>query len=174
MAILKKPSDLAFLQDEQVNNLIASQSFLFVEIGKQLKAIRDNKFYKELGYETFDSYLASKGMPISTGYAYIYIHEIYIVKLKYSHDYIAQVPWYKLQLIAPRIKNIQDKDQADEWLEKAKALSPADLKEELREEKGKQIDKFSFPQLWRCKTCKKWRIDIEEDEFCKCNYDKVV
>ena len=150
---------MAVIQNKQIDELIYNQSLMFIEIGKSLKAIRDGNLYESLDYDTFNSYLASKGMPISTGYAYIHIFEVYILGLNYSKEDIAEIPWYKLQLIAPKVRG-KEKKTADEWLHKAKALSPQDLRTDIAEEKANKghEDKLLYPEFYRCDVCGKWKI----------------
>ena len=162
--------DLAFNLYQELKGFIKQHGVLFLEIGRLLKTFKDNQFFTFMGHDTFASFVADTeiGLQPSTARAYIYIYEIYIQKYGYPKSEIAQVPWYKLRMIAPSLKGA-GKKRADELLTKAKSLSANDLRIELKEEKANEgfADFKPFPNVYRCKTCGNWIVGVDEKDICK-------
>lgn len=161
--------DLALSIDKEVDKFLFVKNVAVYELGKRFKKIRDDAYYEALGYDTFNSYIASKGVRSpKTVSAWIYVYELFVEHLKYSVDELVGIPWGKLQLLAPQVKEGSKKD-ADEWVEKARALSYGDLLLEVREEKANEGFKVKepYPILYRCKACGGWVVPSELNK-CKC------
>ena len=140
-------ADEAFKVDAEIDNLIVMRNFAVYEIGSRLKHIKDSMYFNELGYESFDQYAAAKKMRPSTARAYVHIYEVFIDHFTYTPEELSDTPWYRLQLILPRIKS-KSKKEADEWLYKAKELSTSDLKLEMKaEDTGEEY------VMEKCPTC---------------------
>jgi len=161
-------SDKIWQMDQEIDNFLHSRNRAVFEIAKRLKVIRDERAYETLNYDTFESYVEAKGFRrLSTAYAYIHLYEEFVERLGFSPKELEEVPWYRLQLIAPQVKD-KEKEEAAEWFHKAKELSHGDLNAELQEEKANVgfKERAAYPKLWRCKDCGKWQIP-EELEICE-------
>lgn len=150
-------AELSYNLDQEINKLISIRNTAVFEIGKRFKAIKDNDYFTELGFESFNAYVASKKFRPKTARAYVHIYELFVDGLGYDTEFLAGIPWARLQLIAPHVKG-KTKEEADEWVYKAKELSPGDLRTELLEYRANEgrEDKISYPQFWRCGQCGKW------------------
>lgn len=148
-----------FNLDKEITGLIVVRNTAVLELGKRFRVIKNNSYFEQLGYDTFDSYVASKGSSIKTVDAYIRVYELFVEHFGYDTKFLSEIPWNRLQLIAPRVRD-KTKEEADEWVYKAKELSASDLKIEVLEEKANEghADKRSYPQLWRCGQCGKWQL----------------
>jgi hypothetical protein len=108
----------------------------FLELGRIFKEIRDNKLYRQLDHQTFDSFLGCPEISFrrSTAYALIRVYEVFVEKLKVNQELLAQVGRAKLQTIIPVVeKNVE------EWIYKAKELSRSDLQDEVRVTLGETL-----------------------------------
>jgi len=154
---------------EAIKAALKVQGGLFLSLGALLKDFRDNKLYEALQHPSFLSFLSAPeiGLKESTAYSYISIYEIFVEKYGFSRERVALVPFYKLQLVAPAIKDV-DKDIAEVFLSKAESLSPSDLKLELKEETANQgfDTRLAYPSIHRCKDCGKWVVGLTDDEMC--------
>lgn len=107
----------------------------WLELCGRLKEIRDNKLY-EGRWDNFEDFLIDPQMGLDKGSAskMITIHEKFIIEYKMSPEQIARVGgWSKVAEILPGVKN---KKSAEVWMDKAAALSKADLRREIKEEKN--------------------------------------
>jgi len=159
---------------QQLKKLVYQTGMTFIEIGRLLKIVRDEKLYKysgEGGYDSFASFIADADLAIApaTAYAFIYLYEKFVLNFGFAEDTIANVPYYKLQMLASKVK-LETKEDAEEWLAKAQTLSISDFKAELAEAKAnKEGGEFlPYPTIYKCKSCKKWRYECEEKYQCKC------
>lgn len=155
----------------QLKNLVYQGSLAIVEIGRLLLIFRNEKLYTQLGHETFERFISDSdlGFAPKTAYAFCRIYEVYVMKFKLSEDELAMVPWSKLQALAPVVSD-KDKDEALEWLEKARNLGSGDFYDEVAEHKrGKGIkNRPPYPKIRLCKDCKKWRVEFEQGASCIC------
>ena len=104
------------------------------EMGKLFKEMRDNKYYKYHGYDTFEEYIGvpELGLKRSTVYSLIQKYELYVQKLDISINLLSQIGHAKLQIINPVVQL-----DPSEWIYRAKELSRSDLKNEVRLAQGK-------------------------------------
>lgn len=165
---MEKKQQLAVTLDSEIDSLVLMRNKAVYELAKRLKAVKDENYFLTLGYDSFDQYAASKKMRPKTARAYVYIYELFILKFGYQEHELANTPWYRLQLIAPKIKE-EKKEVVDEWIGKAQELSPGDLMLELKEHDiNKDFEnKVAYPQLHRCKKCGKFVIKDIEVCICK-------
>jgi hypothetical protein len=97
------------------------------ELAIVLKANRDNKYYKILGYDTFESYLATPEISMSRFFVFKIIKNLelwvegYKVEIKELHDIDAE----KLYIAG----QMSTKENYEEILEQARTLSRSDLKQ---------------------------------------------
>ena len=105
----------------------------FLELAVCLKSVRDNELYKKMDYETFEAYIGSPELGFERGVVYklIAIYEKFCKEFNVSPGTLMKIYWTKLREILP----IVDKDNYEDWLDKAEHLSRSDLIEEIKETK---------------------------------------
>lgn len=157
----------------QLRVAVFNQGSLYLEMGRLLKIIKDEKLYLYLGdggYDSFHQLLGSPELSIgqSMAYALISIYERYMLHFKFIESDLQGIPFYKLQLLAT--VDIKEKDVAKEWLEKARTLGPNDFRAEVNELKGNKGHEhpIPYPHIYRCKDCGFWRIGIDPKYECHC------
>ena len=106
----------------------------FLVLAFLLKENRDNAYYKILGYDSFEEFLAEPDLAFrrSTVYNLIHQYELYIQELKCNEDFLAEIGSRRLQIISPVVKT-----DPSLWLDRAKELTKSDLILEVREAQGK-------------------------------------
>ena len=94
----QQQGDLAFNYFTELKELVTEQGKLFLDIGRVLKTVRDNKLYKHLDIDTFNAFIAQPeiGLSRSLVYGYITIYETYLLKYGYPASQILKVPYSKL------------------------------------------------------------------------------
>jgi len=166
-----KRRELAHGYMEQLRNLIYEQGLSIIEIGRLLLVFKEEKLYEELGHENFRQFLsdADIGIAPSTGYNLMRIYALYVIKFGFTIEELSEVPWGKLQALAPIIDG-KDKDAASEWLNKAKVLGASDFHDEVAEYKENKSykKKLPYPRVRRCPDCSGWRIEPEPHTVCRC------
>jgi len=117
------------------------------------KECRDRSYYKLLGWETFDEYLADPQIAAkrSTVYNLIHQYELYVQKLKIPTERLIEIGTRRLQLIAPLVES-----NPEEWLGKAKELSRSDLATEVGKVRGTGRTRPIEINLDKCKTWKEY------------------
>ncbi len=111
-----------------------SLEIAWIEFAKSLKEIRDGALYKGR-WESFEDFLTDPGMAMDKGTAskMITIHEKFIVDFEIEPMKVANAGgWSKVAELLPVIENKKD---AEEWLESATSLSKADLRKEVQEKR---------------------------------------
>jgi len=112
-----------------------------IELGRLFKEVRDGKLYKLLGADSFKEYCGFPEISFgrSTIYSFIYVYELFILKLKYSPDYLSKIGHRKLQIISSAVTSELGKDleDTDFWLDNAEVLSESDLINAVRSFQGK-------------------------------------
>lgn len=107
----------------------------FLVLGRLLKENRDKKYFKALGYDTFEDFLGSPDIAMSRSMVFDLIRavEVFIDKLARPMDELAEVGISKLSAIAKDDKDGQPVvyQDVEEWMGKAKELSRSDLLEEV-------------------------------------------
>lgn len=127
-----------------------------LELGKLFKEIRDKKHYKLLGAETFNEYCGFPEISFgrSTIYSFIYVYELYVLKLDYHPTTLSKIGHRKLQIISPIMKDfVREKMETGYWIESAGILSESDLINEVRRAqnkpemipKPKEVENEPFP-----------------------------
>jgi len=174
----KKTKDkaIAFGYMVKLREMIKQQGVLFLEIGRLLKIIRDEKYFRQLGdYSTWTDFLASGELSLShtTIYTYIGIYEVFVMKYGFDFDYLAPIPYDKLSKVLRPARIADNADEAREIVEKARTLSRSDLVLEFGQGIPENRTKTRLVKAFRCDDCGKWRIDLLDDEICKCNDKKT-
>ena len=100
----------------------------FITLARLLTENLENAYWKMLGHDSFESFIASPeiGFSRSKVYGLIQIYRLYVKQLNVSSSDLVEVGTTNLLLIAPVVE--RDKDG---WIAKAKTLSKSDLKAEL-------------------------------------------
>lgn len=169
MALIKPEQkiDSIYQIDEEVNNLVRLGNELIMELSSRLYRIKEEEMFTQLGYDTFNAYVESKGLNIKTSLARLNVYRTLVIEAGYSVDDIKDISWNKLQRILPEVRG-KSKEEADEWIEKARQLSRSDLDLEKKEELANEgfEDREPYPQIFRCRICKKWQLP-DDIEVCK-------
>jgi len=121
--------------------LVKQQSVLLFDIGQTFKEIRDEKMWQHMcegGFESWEQFLSQPDIYLApqTVRAYIYIYEIYIEKLGLDKEKLTEIPFYKLNMLASFIKNLEP-EKALDVLDALKELGANDFNTELNILKGK-------------------------------------
>jgi len=98
----------------------------FWNLAIMLKINRDRKYYKTLGYTTFEEYLGTPEISLSRGYTFKLIknYELWVQKYNVSPAKLEGIDSEKLYLAGM----IATQDDYEEWIQKAKDLSRSDIK----------------------------------------------
>lgn len=125
-------SKLAFELEQHLRDIKMRTGMNFIEMGKTLKEIRDNKLYKELGYDTVTEWLSDPDISISASWAwnFISIYEILILKHGIMPEKLLEADYNKLIQIIPIVR--KNPESAEVWVEKAKTLRKIDLQREIK------------------------------------------
>ena len=128
---------VAFKLEKKVKDLKYGVGQNFLEMGRLLKEIRDNQYYKDLGYDTVSEWLSSPDISINPRWAwdFISVHEIFVEKHGLAPASVLEADYSKLHDIIPIVR--KDPDKVEEWLDKATNLRRVDLRREIDEYKGK-------------------------------------
>jgi len=98
---------------------------LAFEMAQHLKEIRDNRWYKLLGFDTFDSWVESPEIDIdrSTAYRYMKLLEVFVLSGAFKLEEVSDKSLSKLELLIPHI----DMESSDWPKRKRKLLGYLDL-----------------------------------------------
>jgi hypothetical protein len=107
----------------------------FLHMAALLVQMREERLYRALDYDTFESYLGSLGAEGNRSWLYKLIrsYELFSQKLQIPNNRLIEVGPSKLDVIA----SVVNEDNKDEWLDKAAALSKSDIILEVRSFQGK-------------------------------------
>ena len=119
-------ADEAFNNHQIIIKIKQSITKNFWNLAVMLKINRDRRYYKTLGYETFEEYLGTPEISLSRGYVYKLIknYELWVQKYNVSPAKLEGIDSEKLYLAG----TLTTKNNYEEWLEKAKALSRSDIR----------------------------------------------
>lgn len=128
-------AEVAFSLEQHIKDLKIQLGHNFLNIGKTLKEIRDNEYYRELGYESISEWLNSPDISISARWAwdFIAIYEVFILEHKVDPQMVLETDYSKLHQILPLVRNETENSKVEAWLEKAKNLRRIDLTREINE-----------------------------------------
>ena len=120
---------IVYIPQEIHNLLVATKEELqknFLKMGAFLRIIHDNKLYIELDSLTWQEYLDTPEIDLSRSQAYklMAVYERWVEKWGYDPDEVSKVSIEKLY----RASSQATDDNHEEWFEKARVLSRADLK----------------------------------------------
>lgn len=160
-------SENAFERVQKLRTMFNDVEKFFWVIAKELCEAEAKREHKALGYKTFQEYFEDQvGRSWNTGRQLMRAYEVAVIKCKYK---VEDLPNYsKVFLIAEMLED--PKENAEEWMDKAKALSSEDLKivksqwkANVKPEDCKHIH-FEIIVLQNCHDCKTRmrRYDLEE------------
>jgi len=162
---LEQKRELAWEMYQTLRQSVVTQAFLFIDIGKKLKDIRDDKLYKYLGeggYSTFQHFLANPelGLRPSTSYLYIRLYEYYIEQLQITREQLIEIPINRLMRLLPSLKEMPD-DEARETITDLGQLTSYDYDIEVVE---RNIEK-ARPKLFRNKENGMWKFEFDPESM---------
>lgn len=137
------------------------QDITFLAIGRMLKIIRDRKLYTTLDYENFSQFLNSEELSFSREKAYLYIrtYELYVEKLQFNPDEIGKMGVVRLMMLAPIIKEIDNKEEAVEKIEEMGQMRYSDFVRKVKE----TTNKTGKPTVYFSEESGLWVINYYED-----------
>lgn len=113
----------AFQLHRQLKTVVENAKRNFFVMGAILTEIKDNEYWKTMGYETFRSYIADPEIGIKQSSAY---HAMKLVNT-FTLEETQGVDYSKLITIVPYLED----SNRDKLLEMARTLSRSDLQKEL-------------------------------------------
>ena len=158
-------ADEAFKLHQQIIKAGQLAQLAFLAMGKMLWEMKEQNYFKQLQYETFNAYLHDSDLPIkpSVGHALVKIQEQLVARLGLADDYLAQIGQTKAIILARAIDGRElAKEQVDELLEQAKVSPAHTLRQVIRESvEGIKQDECKHQDIVfkRCKTC--YRISYD-------------
>lgn len=143
---------LTFLEETiQLKNSLEES---FIHLGERMLRIRDERLY-EGKYENFEEFLGELKISPATASKMINIYQTFVLKFEFSRQELIEAGgWTGLYKISSLCKT---KDEAKEWVKKAKELSSEDLDIVVREEKS-GVAQYECPhneETYTIMVCKK-------------------
>lgn len=114
---------------EKLKTIISSRTRDVFALGAILKDIRDQELYTALGYETFLEFCADPDLAFhkTTAYAYIQLHEVFILKFGLDFRQIGNIPYGKLLVVV----KYATAENVEAMIALARELPIGDLDEEI-------------------------------------------
>ena len=135
---LREAEALFLSEDIQKHRATIEDSF--TSICEDLWAVFKGQYWVELGFNNFAEFLASPEIDLapSVGYGYKEIARL-MEEGKIGKQEVREIGSSKTRTLLPVIRNEDDEEVIDEWLEKAKTLNNLDLQDEVA---GKEILRY--------------------------------
>lgn len=141
------------LHQEVVNRRYAIERD-FLRLGAVLARIRDERHFEALGHPSFESYLGDPDVNLGQTRAFqlLRVHDVAMLRgwtgaaegsvsePLITLEEVAAVGVTKADLIRRKLIDAPDADARREWVDKAMTLSVSDLRKELAEARGLDID----------------------------------
>ena len=123
---------LAFENSQKIINLKNSIEKDLLRLASLLISNHDNQYYKILGYDSWEEFLAIPELSMSRSFAYkiMQVYRIWIQKFFVSQENLMNIDNEKLFLASTQAT----KDNYEEWLERARTLSRSDIRGLIKEE----------------------------------------
>jgi len=123
--ITREKGRLAFENSQKIIALKNNIEKDFMVLASLLIANHDNQYYKILGYDTWEEFLAIPEISISRSFAYkiMQVYRIWVIKYGVSQENL-NIDNEKLFLASIQAT----KDNYEEWLERARVLSRSDIR----------------------------------------------
>jgi len=168
---------LAFTAHQSVLNLKRQMGIAFVEMGRLLKEIRDNKHFEALGYDSFQSYIINSelGFKRRTAYYYIEIYEWFVEKFEYELERVAEIGYDKLVRLLPVVKRTYESLPSPKMEQRiellvgdVQELRPVDFAKKYKDkEKQEEFEDYlAPPEYFRCDCHGKWRLVVPIEDCC--------
>ena len=146
---------------------LRKQAELFIDIGKALKTMRDDKLYLQLGkggFDTFQQFLnnAEIGLRPSTAYLYIRLYEYFLERLKLTQEEILAIPITRLMRLLPVLKEKTD-EEAKQIVSKITNLTTYDFDVVVGEDKL-ETDR---PSLFKDKETGKYIFEFKPNQMLR-------
>ena len=127
----------------------------FLALGETIKKIRDNNAW-EGKYEDFADFVEN-GLKMNQGTAskLVKIYDTFIEKYGFPREKLIETSWTHLYQVIPLIEN---KGDAEEWIDKASTLTRTDLGREIKERQtGKDMGicdhDWEEITMLKCRNC---------------------
>jgi hypothetical protein len=127
----------------------------YLQLGESLKIIHENDSWQGK-YEDYADFIEN-GLKMNQGTAskLVKIFETFVEKYAFPREKLIETSWTNLYTVIPLI---QDKDDAEEWIDKASTLTRTDLGREIEERKtGKEMKEcdheWEIITMRRCRNC---------------------
>ena len=130
MALTRIDNSAAWQAHRQLVELKQAIEGGFIEMGRILCEIQENRYYEDLDYDTFDAYLGQPELGISKRHAWrmIGVYKDFVMQLEIDSVLLLEAGTSKLDTIRPHITE----DNAQELLNMATTLSRSDLQAEMK------------------------------------------
>lgn len=152
--------ELAFEALKKLITAKRTQDLLFLHMGQILKVIRDRKLYKTLDYDNFSQFLASDDIDMGRDKAYMYIHayELYVERLGYKTEDLAQMGIGRLKLLSSTVKDLPI-EEARARVEDSRGVRYNEFVREIKESNNPT----GRPAVYFSEEDGKWRVSFYED-----------
>lgn len=133
-----------------------------LDLAVVLKTNKDKKYYKILGYDTFESYLATPEISLSRFFVYKLIknYEIWVEGYNVALAKLEDIDSEKLYMAG----TIANENNYEEMLEKAKQLSRSDLSKEIKIARGEEEEVYIPEKKSYMVTC----------PHCGCKFEHFI
>ena len=123
---IERKGRLAFENCQNIINLKSNIGKDFLKLASLLITNHDNKYYKVLGYDTWEEFLAIPEISMSRSFAYklMQVRRVWIEEYNVSQENLACIDAEKLYLAGM----VATKKDYEEWLERARQLSRSDIR----------------------------------------------
>jgi hypothetical protein len=161
-------SDIAYKLHEELRTLTVSATYHFFRMGEIMKKFRDRELWVDMGYDSFESYFSDPELDFKRSSVYHAIRLVNLFPDWKGRERLVKTALSKLIMIAPHL----NKENEEELLSKAWALSKSDLQHELvvMELTQKGIETHNLPKVYFCKDCGKVK-GITFAELCMCGLE---
>jgi hypothetical protein len=136
----------------------------FVELGRMLHEIKDNRYY-EAGWTSWEEYCMELKISQSTISRLIRIYEIFVLRYDFAPRQIAEAGgWTVVAQLLPEINEKTAKDDVKVWLGEMADLTRSDAQKAINERKiGVPVDDCLHDDTYTIKICRvcgeRWKLN---------------
>ena len=156
---------VAHSNDGEIRTRLSHVARNILNIAKLLKENRDNKYYQDVGFDTWYSYLGDLNLAESTVRSWIHVYEMFELELAFPRDKLQAVGISKLNIISPVAY-----DDPIYWVDQAENNSKGDLINEVREYQGKEpmpyLRRGETPTVGGVFTKEEYVAHVDNTEYC--------
>jgi len=133
---------------DEVENYIASIQDIFISFGELLSNIKRTEAYKAKGYKSLKE-LLEKEYNLAGSFAskLIDTYDLFCEEMDLDEFDYKSIGFDRLNMIKPLVKN-NDIQEAESWIENAKQLDTATLREKVKEAKVKTEKRESLKDIF--------------------------